>query len=278
MRFSQRMGQTPIKKLAQIENIDDDLKNSLWNLITMFYLDDVTFTDYSLSTKSSDRKRFIYGIWQGLFKEPIDQIPYKFSDTVKELKKRFYSIEWFEVFDIVEACSIYGPKTTKIPYIEACNDVLKTENSAYHFVNEQLCEITSQEEIDTVEEAISISGIYGGVQEHLKTALNHMNNRTNPDFRNSIKESISAVESLAKILSGKDKSTLGEALNALESKGVDLHGALKASFQSLYGYTSDSSGIRHALLEESTLTKTDAKFMLVSCSAFVNYLIALNDK
>ncbi|WGS63939.1 hypothetical protein [Marinitoga aeolica] len=43
----------------------------------------------------------------------------------------------------------------------------------------------------------------------------------------------------------------------------------------LYGYTSDEKGIRHALLEgESTnISFDEAKFMLVSCSAYVNYLI-----
>ena len=30
----------------------------------------------------------------------------------------------------------------------------------------------------------------------------------------------------------------------------------------------------HAMMEKSNVTLDDAKFMLVSCSAFVNYLIA----
>ena len=29
-----------------------------------------------------------------------------------------------------------------------------------------------------------------------------------------------------------------------------IHGALKSAFSSLYGYTSDSGGIRHSLLED----------------------------
>lgn len=55
---------------------------------------------------------------------------------------------------------------------------------------------------------------------------------------------------------------------------VDVHPALRGAFQKLYGYTSDADGIRYALLEESNLDFEDAKFMLVSCSAFVNYLKA----
>ncbi len=77
---------------------------------------------------------------------------------------------------------------------------------------------------------------------------------------------------MAKILSGKQKTTLGDALKIFESEGR-LHPAFKKSLSSLYGYTSDAEGIRHSLLEESTLTFSDAKFMFVACTAFVNYLI-----
>ena len=43
MRFSQRIGRTPITKLAQIESIDDDLKNSLWNAISINDFNNVTY-------------------------------------------------------------------------------------------------------------------------------------------------------------------------------------------------------------------------------------------
>ena len=50
---------------------------------------------------------------------------------------------------------------------------------------------------------------------------------------------------------------------------------LEEAFNKLYGYTSNEGGIRHALSEGDTPpTFDDAKYMLVSCSAFVNYLIS----
>jgi hypothetical protein len=143
-------------------------------------------------------------------------------------------------------------------------------------VNNELTELTSKSEIEAVQSAIDVGGKYAGVRDHLTTALRFMNDRTAPNYRNSIKESISAVEAMAKIVSGEKNATLGQALKIIEKQGK-LHSALKSAFSSLYGYTSDAEGIRHALLEESTLTKSDAKFMLVSCSAFVSYLIELNE-
>jgi hypothetical protein len=63
-----------------------------------------------------------------------------------------------------------------------------------------------------------------------------------------------------------------EPLKIIEDKH-GLHTVLKDSLSQLYGYTSDADGIRHAMLEESNSTYIDAKFMLVACTNFINYLI-----
>ena len=111
----------------------------------------------------------------------------------------------------------------------------------------------------------------------MRNALDLLSNRKSPDYRNPIKESISAVEAICKIITGKQKATLGGALKEIEKK-IKLHPALKNAFNSLYGYTNDAEGIRHALLDKSSLSFEDAKFMLVSCSAFTNYLISKASK
>jgi hypothetical protein len=81
------------------------------------------------------------------------------------------------------------------------------------------------------------------------------------------------VESLCQLVARKPNATLGDALKNLEKDCV-IHPALKNSFSALYGYTCDAQGIRHAMLDETTLTFSDAKYMLVACTAFVNYIIA----
>jgi len=47
---------------------------------------------------------------------------------------------------------------------------------------------------------------------------------------------------------------------------------------SIYGYTNDEGGIRHSMLDEAKVDFEDSKFMLVACSAFVNYLIMKTEK
>jgi hypothetical protein len=100
-----------------------------------------------------------------------------------------------------------------------------------------------------------------------------LSDRKAPDYRNSIKEAISAVEAVCQLVTGSQKMSLGEALKKMEPK-LNLHPAMREAFLKLYGYTSDAEGIRHALLDESSLKFEDAKYMVVTCSAFVNYLVA----
>jgi len=149
---------------------------------------------------------------------------------------------------------------------------LERENSGYRFVDGKIIEISSSDEVDEIESAIARSTPYYGVKQHLSSAIKLLSDKEKPDYRNSIKESISAVESLCKTVCKVEKATLGSALKIMEKKGV-LHPALKTAFSSLYGYTNDADGIRHALMKESNLSSADARFMLISCSAFINYVI-----
>jgi len=61
-------------------------------------------------------------------------------------------------------------------------------------------------------------------------------------------------------------------LDKLEERGVIIHKALKCAFKKLYGYTSNARGIRHGSIGFAHVPAEDAQYMLVTCSAFVNYL------
>jgi hypothetical protein len=111
---------------------------------------------------------------------------------------------------------------------------------------------------------------FHGARAHLRTAGSKL---TEGDYPGSIRESIHAVEAVARTLE-PSANTLPPALAKLEGS-VRMHGALRAGFNSLYGFTSDEKGIRHALLDlpAAQVDETDALYMLGSCAAFVSYLI-----
>jgi hypothetical protein len=266
MRFSQRIGKKPVKSILQIESIDEDLLNSLWNTIIDSFFDEI-------KSYSEKEKLFIL-IWKKFYKKPVDLIagnPYSVLDFIR---KWFFEVEWYEVYDFIEFIALLDERLyrNRNGFVIESNKVLKKEVAGYRIVNVQIVQITSEEEIIAIEEAINNTDKWKSVGTHLESALNNLTDRKNPNYRNSIKESISAVEAFCKIITGDDNTTLGKALIEIE-KTHNLHKALKNSFSALYGYTSDSSGIRHALLESDVnINFEDAKFMLVSCSAFINYL------
>ena len=155
------------------------------------------------------------------------------------------------------------------------NRIFETELSGYRFIDGVITPISDKVEVTEIDDAINNTAMYGlsGARIHIRSSIELLGKKPDPDYRNSIKESISAVESVVKIISESSTSGLDGALEEL-SKRTDLHGALKAGFKNLYGYSSDEDGIRHAILEQPNVGFIEAKYMIVSCSAFVNYLIS----
>ncbi len=269
--FSQRKGIRPVKSIMQVESMDDDLRNSLWNALQTFYWNRVHGIYGDDINKYQDIHQFAVQIWREYFKIPIDMLDKRWSVVHGKIRSYFFQGAWYEVYDFIEfVANSYNSRKLNQEFIDYCNRILEREMSAYRFVDGVLVQLTSEEEIGEIEQVLNTP--IKPVSTHMKTALSLLSDKVAPDYRNSIKESISAVESLCNLITG-GKDTLGDALKKVETR-VAIHSALKKGFSCIYGYTNDASGIRHALLDEPTLKFEDAKYMLVSCSAFINYLIA----
>ncbi len=264
------MGIKPMKTEILLDSVSDEIRNGLWSNFQIYFWE------------SLEGPGDLYSLWMDYFKQPIDTIPNEGSDVYRFIRNYFFSCKWDEVYEFIQFIANNFNRRSRalnvdLAFIIGCNFILERELSAYRFIDRIIAPLTSKEEITEVDEALEKSKSIGLIYDHLRRALELFSDRKNPDFRNSIKESISAVEAICNLIIGSDKSTLGEALKEIEKKVV-IHPALKSSFSSLYGYTSSAEGIRHALLEKPTLDFEDAKFMLVSCSAFINYLIAKSSK
>jgi hypothetical protein len=276
--FSQRKGLKETRTEIQTNDMDEELRNRLWNLLKFYYWDKM---DDNYISRSKNLNILFTRIWHFYLKKPVDEMSNYWEILYKEIRAYFFGWNWYEVYDFLEfVASNYEDDNGTInndKFRKACNLVLEAELSAYRFVGNQITEITSKNEIEEIDEAIDSP--FTPVNIHLENSLKLMSNRKTPDYRNSVKESISAVEAICRIITNDEKATLGKALDKLEKQGkIELHCALKKAFDCLYGYTSSEEGIRHSLLEEPNLSFEDSKFMLVSCSAFVNYLVAKTSK
>lgn len=246
--------------------MDDALRNGLWNVLTLAFWQNVG-RDY----ESQLPQRLLVMTWAVFYKEPVDTMS-RPAAALERVRADFFKWPWNEVYDYLQliANDVGGSKGDD--FVEACNAVLQQELAGYRFVDRELIPVGTKEELAAIEQARTDAGPYAPIREHLRQAASLLADRRSPDFRNSIKESISAVEAACGVVT-RTRTTLGECLGLLGDR-VSLHPAFRDALNKLYGWTSDAEGIRHALMDTPNLDLDDARFMLVTCSGFVSYLLA----
>ncbi|SMF86583.1 hypothetical protein SAMN05661091_3434 [Paenibacillus uliginis N3/975] len=265
--FSERNGYT--SKQIQFENVDSALRNRIWNI---FLFENQYLLNPSTRSSSLEIIEEILDIFGLTYEYPKDW--YARGNNMKKLESLFSKKEWHFVYDFIE---VYLEKESEKSKSNANNlarefiRVLEEEKSGYRIVKRLVVPITNKSELRSIEQSTNTK--YDSVNTHMSKALSLYSRRKNPDYENSIKESISAIESLCCIITDNNKATLGDALKKMDERGLKLHGALKSALTQLYGYTSDQNGIRHAGIDFAGASTEDAKYMLVSCSGFVNYIV-----
>jgi len=274
--FSERYGYKPVRSALQIESMDEELRNGIWNALDQHFWSTVKAEDLIFDIRRISRNgilgSLIREIWARHLKLPLDTMSDYWGQTYPLLREHFFKCEWDRVYDFVEfVAEEYADQDESADFMEACNIALEREAAGYRFVSGKITPITDATEIGAIESALQAKP--EPVRTHIQSALEKLSDRGKRDYRNSVKESISGVEAAAQAVTGKPKATLEDALLILK-KEHDLHPVLNDAFRKLYAYTSDAGGIRHAMTEGDEITFEEAKFMLVACSAFVNLVLA----
>lgn len=262
MKFSERMGFVKVSDVFQTDSMSQELRNRIYNFIV------------GALVKYKAQEHIFYYLHCKFYKLPLHGFEYNTNTNHGSVDRSILSSKRYKIYDLLEhLLSKYNIDAfvsymnyTKEEFITNINQILEEERSGYRIIDGLVTPIIDNNEIANIEEAINQPY---NASIHLKTALQHLSNKQNPDYRNLIKESISAVEVILRIITGE--STAGKALNKIQEK-IHLPTVLKDGFEKIYAFTNGKDGIRHALMDETTLQLEDAKFMLVSCSAFVNYL------
>lgn len=266
--FSEKYGYKPEKTLVT-DGISDTLRIRIWNL---FYHNEIIKDGLS----SVRIRQSITG--QPTIDDKItDVLGFPAGSSAKNgssiIEQYLRVCQWFEVYDFIEIHLSFLDEEERAERISQYNSLLEYEKSGYRIIVGEVVPITNPQEIEAIEFAVNTP--YISVNQHLRKALSKYSDIESPDYENSIKESISAVEAMCSIITGESGSqaTLGKTIKKIKDAGVHIHPAMESAFSSLYGYTSDEDGIRHGGIDFKGAPAEDAKYMLVTCSAFVNYLI-----
>lgn len=271
LSFSQRNGYAPVRTELQTDDIDDETRIRIWNYLQSFFRD------------CGDESGMYKDIWSDLLGQTIDNPPKSYYNYYRELVLK---APWYEVFNLLEYLDAPTNRNRwitnltpafssrlshrKLPSCIELNIIFEQTLLGWRLVNHRFIKTTDDLEIKTIEEATRAK--CPNVRDHIEKALHYLADRNFPDYANSFKESISAVEAQCNLLAGSGKAILTTALSVLAKKGTIIHPALIEALKKLYSYSSDSVGVRHGNIGESDVDGEMAKFMLVICSSFVNYL------
>jgi len=269
--FGERTGLKPMT-LLRVGEAPPRLRMAIWNAVEPWLFDDRYSDEYT------DRLRALYRHLHW----PVDTV---MRSRIAGQRVRKYLLEVMdpvEVFEFAEYCAALrgmgqpgyeAKQRATAHYMAEIDRVMEANGAPVRFVNYELCPLTNETEIAEVERAASGGGVFGPAHEHIAQAISHFSQTPEPAYEDSIKQSISAVESVLRIATGDEKGKMGALLKSFESAHGDLHPSLRAAIDKLYGYASDEEGIRHGATKPSTVGDAEARCMLVMCSALVNFLI-----
>ena len=281
--FSQRSGEVTLPEPMRLGYVTQRFKQLIWQAIeqeTQHQTSSLIIHKYKMFDNSMEKLLFLYryevlemliddarmGYWYGEGNPDADK---------RWVKNQINNGEYHEILSLVEF--ILRQKT--------CSDELRNNLKAAfdkapiaYFVDDvnglpTVMPRPSSEAGDATKQAIETicEGGMAGATTHLRKAAEQINAR---EYADSVRESINAVESVARIIDPKANKTLGPALNSLERVGLLKHPALKEALKKLYGYTSDEQGIRHPLLDKDSadVGLDEAVFMFGACASFAAYL------
>jgi hypothetical protein len=219
--------------------MDQPLRVAIWNAIHASYFNDLSRMQYEPRTILGQA---VMNLWAVFLQQPLDRLPSSGYALAGVLRDFVHEQPWDRVYDLLEWFARFAEESDDDAFPALANAFLTNEKSGYRVVGREVAPIADAQQMRAVGEAAT--GPVEAINKHLNNALRLLSDRATPDYVNSVKESITAVESACQHVLGK-KVTAGEGLKKLKDE-LNLHPALADGFSKLYGFTSTAGGIRHA--------------------------------
>lgn len=287
LTFSQREGYDPLPKPLQLGELSDEARTAIWNVLS----EHMERSSYDHARAEIEQNELGLDVLELAYEQrppdPSDVIRhdvhvYHNNRALDELstkrvdawmRDRIERGPFNRVFDLIEF--VLQHDHCPPDFVTGLSDVFRRFQLAYIIDSgppPTIFPATTAEEGNELRRNLAELRSTGldGCLYHLRKAPKCI---IEGDWAGSIRESIHAVESMARQIDPEASKTLGHALSSLEKRST-LHPALKRAFNNLYGYTSDEQGIRHALLDrgQANVTIDEAVFMLGACASFASYL------
>lgn len=124
--------------------MNDDLRNSLWNVLDAAVWSSEGFLYLKYGTPGISP--FSRELWSKYFKKPTDARPADERAKLREIRKYFFQCEWHEVYDFIEfSVNFFSRSMSRLS--DMLNVVLERELSGYRIVAGHVVDITSEQEV-----------------------------------------------------------------------------------------------------------------------------------
>ena len=271
LTFSQAYGYEELPQPLKLGEIPDGARTKLWSVLFHF-VESESNKYLGIQRVGESWEEILTFLHVEYHERALDEVDDTLENFIGVYKPIFMRDQFNEVFDLLLAIMRY--QACPPEFITAVAAIFKASRLAYVVDTSSPVTIypaATEEEGEAVLRAtaeLSNAGLAGAVS-HLRQASENINQG---DHAGAVRESIHAVESTARRID-PDARKLESALKSLE-RANGLHPALKKAFSSLYGFTSDEEGIRHALIDspQANVGLDEAVFMLGACASFSSYL------
>lgn len=279
--FSDRNGIQEIPKIIQYEDFTDETRIVFFNTI-------LKILKNQIRCSLIGKQQFCEFVVEELFNRVYDEYRDTFNNVIGELNILFVSGTYDEVLTTIEfLCSsafisedeYRNEQTTDffmdnyINPFDLMNECFEDEFAGYRFINEFIVKITNKNEISSIIESTKTP--YDEVNNSISKSIALLSETGTKDYENAIKEAILATEQCLNIILNTEGQTLSACIQMLFDKAI-INDNLKKTIKDLYNYASDTNGIRHGNNKQNNIvTFGEAKYILLLCSATINYLITL---
>lgn len=269
--FEQAEGLEPLPTQLQPRELSQGLRAGLWNVLHSQLVGATRHIEMSPSVLGEPWNSILFDVHVRKNHQPADEFSHSPKTHIAALKRVILHGSYVEVFGLIQW--ILRLRGCPFDFAKGVERVLSYYKAGYRLTEDRrtLVPIASEEDAKVAQKAFAAlnTNVYSGARKHLTTAAERL---TAGDWPGAIRESMQAVESVVRVLTGE--GAFSKAIAVLEERW-SIHGSLKAAFGNLYGYTSDEPGIRHPLLDDpkAAVDEADALFMFGACSSFVSYLV-----
>lgn len=199
--------------------------------------------------------------------------------------------EWYQFYDCVE---VIGDELKAVePFYDGAPGFVDTSKFTFNAYRAKVNELFAKHQvgwrlnsrsqlesalpkdladrIDSVEKNLDQ---FEAAREHFRKAKRY-GLGTHKDCENSIKESVSAFESVGKVLYDKT-TTLGDVLTRMKKDG-SVPPMLVSVMEKFYAYTNAEPGVRHGGTQKPKSDEMDAELAMHLSAAFIRYAIEIQN-